>query len=106
MKQLVEFPLEGGGSVVIEVDEAPGGMQRAANAGEVVAKAGQTFENAMDRVKPVAVALVSKLRSLGEVPDQVEVEFGLKFNAAAGMLVASAATEANFKVKLAWTLSP
>ena len=46
MKRLIEFPLEEGGSIVVEVDEpAPeGGVVRAARPGEVAAKAGQTFE--------------------------------------------------------------
>jgi hypothetical protein len=52
VKRLIEFPLEEGGSIVVEVDEpAPeGGVVRAARPGEVAAKAGQTFEAAREQV--------------------------------------------------------
>ena len=35
MSRLVEFPLSGGGKVLVEVDEATGGPVRAARPGEV-----------------------------------------------------------------------
>ena len=39
---------------------------------------------------------------LAERPTTVEVEFGLKLTADAGVLVATAGTEASFNVKLTW----
>jgi hypothetical protein len=55
VKRLIEFPLEEGGSIMVEVDEpAPeGGVVRAAaKPGEIAAKAGQTFEAALERISP------------------------------------------------------
>jgi hypothetical protein len=37
-----------------------------------------------------------------DAPEGVEVEFGLKFAGQAGAFIASASTEAQFRVKLAW----
>lgn len=102
MPHLIEFPLEGGGSVVVEVTEPVEGMIPAATPGEVVAKADQTFEAALDRVRPAAQAILRKLRSLEEPPDQVQVEFSIKMNLKAGAVVASAGAEANYKVTLTW----
>ena len=103
LKHLVEFPLEGGGSVVVELDEAElTGTVRAARPGEIVAKANQTFEEALDRVKPAASILITKLRDLVESPDEIEVEFGLKLHADAGAFVASAGGEAHYKITLKW----
>ena len=102
MKRLVEFPLEDGGSILVEVDvpEEPG-MVPAAR-GEVVQRAQQTFETALDRVRPAAQAIIGKLRDLHDPPDEIEVEFGLKMSAEAGALVAAAGAEANYKVTLTW----
>ena len=106
MKRLVEFPLEEGGSVLIEV-EGPEemGMEEAWRGWpEKVEQAQQTFEEALDKVRPVARAVLSKLRHLDihDPPDEIEVEFGLKLDVQARAIVASAGMEANFKVTLTW----
>ena len=41
-----------------------------------------------------------QVTSLG--PETVEVEFGVKFNATAGVILASSAVEGNCKVTLSW----
>lgn len=104
MKHLIEFPLENGNSILVEVDEpAPeGGVVRAARPGEIAVKAGQTFESALERVKSAAVAIIAKLRGLADPPDEVEVEFGIKLSADAGAFVASTGAEANYTVTLTW----
>ena len=104
MKCLIEFPLEDGGSIWVEVEEPdpPGGVVRAANPREMMAKAGQTFEEALDKIKPAADVLVAKLRGLSDPPDEMAVQFGLKLSAEAGAVVASAGVEANYTVTLTW----
>lgn len=104
LKYLIEFPLEADGSVVIEVDEpAPtGGPVRAARPGEIVAKASETFESALERIRPSTSILLTQLRSLTDIPSEIEVEFGLKLSAEAGAIVASAGGEAHYKITLRW----
>jgi hypothetical protein len=105
MKRYVEFPLESSqGSVVVEVTEPEpeGGIQRAARPGDLAVKAGQTFESALDKVKPIAAAVLARLRGLGDALTEVAVEFELKFSAHAGLIVASGGVDANFKVSLKW----
>ena len=104
MKQLIEFPLEDGGSILVQVDEPTpeGGVVKAARPGEVMKRAGQTFESALDKIKPAAGAIISRLRGLADPPDEIEVEFGLTLNAEAGAFVAAAGAEANYTVKLTW----
>jgi hypothetical protein len=103
MKRLVEFPLEDGDSILVEVEtDEPEGMVPAARGDKVPEKARQTFEAALDKVKPVASAVITKLRALHDVPDEIAVEFGLKMNAEAGAIVAAAGMEANYKVTLKW----
>jgi Trypsin-co-occurring domain 1 len=103
MKRLIEFPLEQGGSIIVEVD-APegGGMVRAARPGEIAVKVTQTFESALERIRPASNAIIASLRTLSDAPDEVAVEFGLKMSAEAGAIIAAAGAEANYRVMLTW----
>ncbi len=104
MKRLIEFPVQAGGQLLVEVDEpeSPGGMVRAARPGEVAEQAQQTFEDALDKIKPAAQAIITKLQGLHDAPDEIAVEFGVKLSASAGAFIASAGVEANYKVALKW----
>lgn len=103
MKHLVEFPLEDGSSVVIEVDEPETGGTVRAGRNDTLAKAKETLEDALDKVLPVTKSVVEKLRSIGNKPDEIEVAFGVKLTTTAGAVIASATAEANFDVTLRWT---
>jgi hypothetical protein len=96
--------LKDGGTIMLEVDEpeSRGGTMRGGHPGDIAEKAGQTFETALERIKPAATAIIAQLRDLSVPPKEVEVEFGLKLSAAAGAFIASAGAEANFNVTLTW----
>ena len=102
MKRLVEFPLEGGSTITVEVDEPPGDSPVRGLGPIEPQVAVQTFETALEKIKPAAGGIITKLRQLADPPDQAVVEFGLKFGAKAGALIASADTDANFLVTLTW----
>ena len=104
MKRLIEFPLENGGSITVEADglALDGERIRRARVSEMTEKAKETFEAALEKIKPAATAMIAKLRNLGESPDEIRLEFGIKLNAEAGAVVASTGAEANFKVTLTW----
>ncbi|MCX8066212.1 MAG: hypothetical protein N3B68_00035 [Anaerolineae bacterium] len=103
MRRLVEFPLKDGTSVWVEVEEVEGpGMVPAARGEGVPERARQTFEAALERVRPLAEAVICKLRTLADPPDEMKVEFGLKLNAEAGAILAAAGTEAHYTVTLTW----
>jgi hypothetical protein len=105
--RLVEFSLADGASVLVEVrDGAPDGpVTRGLRQEEVVEQTGHTFEHAIGRIQPAAQAIIDKLRSMSDAPDEVSVEFGLELSAEAGAFIASASTAANFKVSLTWRRS-
>jgi len=106
MKRLVEFPLDQGGSVVIEVEEPLGGPVTRGLGKErstaLVEKADKTFEDATAAVTPAARSLIARLRSMDDAPDEVGIEFGVQLSAQTGAFIASAAAEANFKVSMTW----
>ena len=104
MKRLIEFQLADGDKIYVEVEETgEGGMVPASRGGRSVTdKARQTFEDALDKIRPAAATIIGKLRDLHDPPDEIKVEFGLKMNAEFGAVVAATGMEANYKVTLKW----
>ena len=108
MARLAQFVLPDGSSIVAEVDDVAVDSSRimrggAAASSEIVVKANESFESALDRVRWAAEGLLDRLTSLTRPPDEVAVEFGVKLNAETGAVIAKVSTEANFKVNLKWT---
>lgn len=107
MKRLVSFPLEAGGNVLIEVEEEGGAsITRGLHPSDMVEAVGNSFDAAIEAIKPAAVAVANKFRNFADAPEDVEVEFGLKFTGQAGAFIASASTEAQFRVKMVWKGKP
>ncbi|NEQ21428.1 MAG: hypothetical protein F6K28_19845 [Microcoleus sp. SIO2G3] len=102
MKRIVEFPLENGDSILVEVDEPALTDDRISLRDEVAQKAQKTFESALDTVKPLANAIMTKVRSLNQPADEVEVKFGVKMSAELGAVIASGNGEVNYEITLKW----
>lgn len=108
-KELAQFKLEDGTAFLVEVDTPKptqgGSIQRVAsvNTKQMVYQATQTLEQALDTIKPVASTVVSRLKSGLTTPaDEVEVTFGLKLAAEAGVVFGSVGGDVTFEVKLKW----
>src|SRR6266704_1884894 len=103
MKHLVEFPLEEGGSIVVEIDESEtGGTVRGVRE-DKIEKARETLEEALNKVLPATKTVVEKLRGMASKPDEIEVTFGINLSTMAGAVIASASVAANFGVTVRWT---
>jgi Trypsin-co-occurring domain 1 len=111
VQTLVEFPLEGGGTVFVDVDEPDrrldrepvrGDVTRGLGRRDIITSTGETFEAALARIQPAATAALGSLRSLQERPEEIEIEFGIRLSAEMGAIVARTAGEANFRVTLRW----
>ncbi len=105
MKRLVEFQFDQGGSVLVEVDEAPAGpvvRGLGKDRSTLVEEADKTFEDATAAITPAARSLIARLRSIEDAPDEVGIEFGVRLSAQTGAFIASVAAEANFKVSMTW----
>jgi hypothetical protein len=100
MKRLVEFPLQEGGSVFVQVDEPDVGGTVRAGRGDTIDQAKETLEDALNRVLPAAHTVVDKLQSMR--PNEIEVTFGISLSFKAGAFI-TAGTEANFGVTVRWT---
>jgi hypothetical protein len=105
MAELAQFPLSGGGVLVVEVDppdRSGGRVMRGGDTSEAIATAATTFESALGTVRSAAEGILNQLRSLAQPPDEVQVEFGVKMGTTAGAIIAKISTEANFKINLTW----
>lgn len=104
MKELVEFSLDDGDTMVIEIDqpEAESGLVRAAStkADGVIVESGKRFDQVTKVVRPAAQTLLAAVRDLE--PMRVEVEFGVKMSFSAGAIIASTSGDANFKITCSW----
>lgn len=101
MNRLIELKVAGGSVLVESSDEAAGSVVRGGAAGQVVEKIGRSMEEVLSVIHPVAEATFSACRAITTPPDEVEVDFGLKFDAKVGVVI-SASTEGSFHVRLAW----
>jgi hypothetical protein len=107
MGKLVEFPLDHGGTILVEVAEPETSsgdrpILRGHGGPEVIEQAEQTFQESIERVGPAAQILVGRLRALTEPPDELSIRFGLDLHAKAGAFIAEAGAAANFTVELTW----
>jgi hypothetical protein len=96
MVQVVGYVAGDGGTEVQFEIETPNGY-RAVGARDAAVRV-------RDAVRPAISAARDVLQQLSELsPDEVEVTFGIKVSGGADWLVAKAASEANFAVKLRWS---
>jgi hypothetical protein len=107
MSPLVEFTSEEG-TIYIEVDEKlplpkPKPEDELISlTDEIAVKAAQSFEDALNGIKPVANAIINKVKSLNEPADQVEVKFGIKMTVGLGAIIASGSADVNYEITLKW----
>ncbi|PID73407.1 MAG: hypothetical protein CSB33_04015 [Desulfobacterales bacterium] len=97
--------------MLIEVkddEDDNGGMQRISRGGrgdrdtDEEEKPPRKFEEAIRSIRPAADAVLRSLQGMNS-PDEIGLEFGVKFSAKAGAFMISADSEASFKVALKWT---
>ena len=106
-KQLIEFSQENGSKFLVEVSEPEGSAIERVSlpSGQMVIKAQQSFEEALEKIKPVASTIITKLKHLSIPADAVEVKFGLKLTADAGAIFTSIGGEVNYEITLKWSNS-
>jgi hypothetical protein len=100
MAELIAVPLDNGGVIVVEMDHAEAGVVKAGRTGQIVGKAAQSLEAALESVAPAAQSILAKLHPAR--PQEVSVEFGLTLTAEAGAVITKAASGCHLKVTLHW----
>jgi hypothetical protein len=103
MTYLVEVPVHSGGRLLVQVapEDIPDELELASvRPGEIIARAAQPLEAALDQLKPAVEAVHDRLMAM--TPDEVTVEFGIVLGAETGVVVAKGSTEVHFTVTLKW----
>lgn len=106
-KQIVQFKLDDDKVVYVEVErQSGGGEQLVSNKSDEAARVEKTFTDALSYLGPAARAVLNTFRNANQpdeiAPDEINLEFGVKFDGKVGAIIASASTEANIKVSLKW----
>jgi hypothetical protein len=101
---LMQVPLDGGGVVVVEVDEADvpeGELELASSgAGTVAARARRALQDSLADIVPAVRAVHQGLQAAA--PDEFTVEFGLNVGGESGLVIAKGTVEVNFTVSMTW----
>ena len=103
MATYIEYMLENGSTLLVEVDKSTVGAVKAADAsGNLIIKAEKQFKDALASVKESVKTMGQELAELD--PDEVEVTFGIKTTGEAGFFaVCKVGGEMNYEVKLRWS---
>jgi len=99
---IVEFPLERGGAIAVEVQDREDEIKRTNRARDTVEQAQHSLESAIDKIRPAAEVIIDRLTSLSQPASEIEITFGLKLSAEVGALIASGSAEANYSVRIKW----
>ena len=101
MARYVRYETEDGTDLIFEKPAAAEseGEERVA-AEDEVEEAGKSFEEALQRVKPMAERVIQQMQELS--PGGIEVQFGVLMTGSLGAVFASAEASGHFQVTLKW----
>jgi Trypsin-co-occurring domain 1 len=96
------------GDIVIEVEAVTvAGTQPTASPAKAAEKVREAFGQAQETIVQIAKSTAQMIDRAGAAarPDRVDVEFGLKFSASGGVIMAGVAGEASLKVTLSYDVA-
>ena len=96
------------GDIVIEVEAVTvAGTQPTASPAKAAEKVREAFGQAQETIVQIAKSTAQMIDRAGAAarPDRVDVEFGLKFSASGGVIMAGVAGEASLKVTLGYDVA-
>jgi hypothetical protein len=98
---LTRFSLESGGSVTVETEDVHG-VAPAARRERVLNDARTSFEQGVSQVRDAAVAALAQFQAMTRQPNEVEIKFGVKFDAEVGAVIARTGVEGHLEITLTW----
>ncbi|MEE1756586.1 CU044_2847 family protein [Streptomyces sp. SP18CS02] len=106
MSTLMQYTTDSGAQVVVEMDGRAPGAQPVGRGENSLARAGRTFDEALEGIHAAAESALRVFREGTLRPDGVELEFGVKLTAESGAVIAKAAAEGHLTVRLSWSPEP
>jgi len=109
MAGMIRYEIDGKAFYVEGTDDAMpspsspmrGSTLSGSSTGQTAQQASNHFKDAIAHIRPAAEAVLHSLAEMNQ-PDEINLEFGVKFSAKVGAILASADSEATFKVSLKW----
>ena len=104
MARLIDFQLDSQTSILVEAaeDDTPKGQQLVSASGAVTEKAQVAFDAALAGIKPIARSIMAQMQEAAADAKEIQVEFGIKLTATAGVVLAKASTEGHCKITIKW----
>jgi hypothetical protein len=101
---LVEFPVETGGTVLVQVTDqrSAGPTMRGGFGQQAIDQADRTFEHALATIATVARGVLSQMQGLAVRPEEVTVEFGIELTGKSNAVLVAAGASAQLKICLMW----
>jgi Trypsin-co-occurring domain 1 len=104
-RQLLRWEVNGAPLVMETDDDDLAGWTSASALGDrIVHNARVRFEDALSSVRDAALIALRTFREGPDdsAPDEIELEFGVKFGSEAGAMIAKTTLEGQFTVRLTW----
>lgn len=103
MTELLAMASDDGASIFVEIEETEPGFEIATRGDGVIAEARRRFDESLGDIKHAAESALRTFAADGPFkPSGVEIEFGVRFNAEVGAVIAKTALEGHLVVKLSW----
>jgi len=99
---MTEFVIDENAPVIVEFAPRPGVIQAGISSDDIVEKSSKALDSAMNTIIHMSKRVISTVDGLDKKPDSIGIEFGLKFDAEAGAILAKVGLEAALNVKLSW----
>ena len=93
---------ENDAQILIEFTPKPGLKQVSLKPVELAKKSAEAVDGAMSTINHMAQRLNKTISEITRPPSEVEIAFGLKFDAEWGAIIAKTGLEASINVKLQW----
>ncbi|MBT2565332.1 hypothetical protein J7I84_02265 [Arthrobacter sp. ISL-85] len=91
----------GSGTVLVEAADNTYGVDHPARNEQGILDTGRRLEDALASVRPAARAALEAMAEL--IPEQIQIEFGVKLAGDAGAVIAKSSSDAHFVLRMSWT---
>ncbi|MQY14940.1 hypothetical protein SRB5_51160 [Streptomyces sp. RB5] len=101
MSELVRFEGPEDSELVVEVIDDTPGLELIGRRDDGLVQARRRLRDSLEATLPTLRSVVDTAHALA--PHQLEIEFGMKFTAEAGVVVAKSAAEGHFVLRMSWS---
>jgi len=109
MLNIIQITLDSETKLFVETvnikNDDGGAFEHVSNRSRIIEKTKSFIDESMGQISAFASSISSSIKNSNASPDEVEVEFAVKFSADAGVIITSVGSEANISIKMKWNKS-